>query len=158
MPHGRIREQATATATTRLRSAPTPDSQISTPPSGGETLVAATRPPMVPFRLERSSPINGEFLTCTATPGSGSRIAGHRIHRRSPPMDPHSRSQEVVNSALFEAAVGPRGLQGRGRQVDGRWWRRRTFNTAAFALLCRLANERSIVGLEEKFGPRRSRA
>ncbi len=59
--------------------------------SVGATLAAATRPPMVPFQLEASSPINGEFSICTATRGSGSKTAGRQFHRKSPLTARHFR-------------------------------------------------------------------
>src|SRR5947209_241110 len=106
MPRERIRAPLTALATTRPRSADTPSSLILTLGSVGATAAAAIRPGTAPFRLEASSPIHGEFSTCTATRGNGPKIAGHQLRRKSQPTGPHFRALAAVNWASYAAAVG----------------------------------------------------
>src|SRR5215471_13308771 len=60
---------------------------------------------MVPFRLEASSLIHGDFSICTAMSGSGSRIAGRQIHSRFRPTVPRSRAPGIATSASFAGAV-----------------------------------------------------
>src|SRR5262245_16855628 len=116
MPRGQAHQQPTASAMTRASFVRTPDSLISTLVSFGLTLVAVASPPMDPFRLAASSPIHGGYSICMATPGNGSRIAGHPMRLRFRPMDPPSCAPRFANWVSFAAALLARPRAGQDPQ------------------------------------------
>src|SRR5215471_10386170 len=143
-PHARAQQPATVSATTRQRCAHTRGSPISVPGSAGATLVAAKRSPTGPSRLGASSRIHGASSTCTATLGSGWRIAGHQTRRKSLSTDQHPSTLAIAKWESFEAAAGPPAHAGYGRRCERRYQPRHTTTTTDFGSLSHSTTERTI--------------
>ena len=141
MPHGQVREPSIVSAMTKLHYAHMPGLRISALGSDGTMRVAAIQLLTDPLQLEVLNRMHGEFSTCTAMPGNGSRIVGHQTRRKSPPTDLQSGAREVAKWGSFAVAASPRHHVESDQQYACQSQPLCTTTTTAFGWRSRLATE-----------------